>query len=51
VTEEMITPFREGKSLEEALEKKKLYYVDLTYMCDIKITNPGKVCLLSDMFL
>ena len=51
----MIEPFLEGKTMEEAIEKKKLYYVDLTYMEGMEVTKGSEVGLdtapISHIFL
>ena len=39
----MVEPFLEGKSLSEAIKRKKIYLMDLTYMAAIKCINNNKV--------
>ena len=43
VTAEMVEPFLEGKTMEDAMKKKKLYLMDLTYMSDIECSAGRKV--------
>ena len=39
----MVEPFLEGKTMEDAMNKKKLYLMDLTYMSDIECSAGRKV--------
>lgn len=43
VTAEMIEPFLEGKTMKDALDSKKLYLLDLTYMAQIQCAADRKV--------
>lgn len=43
MTAEMVEPFLEGKTLDEAMEKKKIYLLDLMYLADIECTANRKV--------
>ncbi|XP_060063611.1 allene oxide synthase-lipoxygenase protein-like [Ylistrum balloti] len=44
VTDEMLKPFLEGATLEQAIAKKKLFYVDLAIVEGIPVKNGLMVC-------
>ena len=50
VTSEMVEPFLEGMTLDEAMQSKKLYLIDLTYLVSIQCTDDRKVRLLTNTF-
>lgn len=43
VTAEMVEPFLEGQTLEEAMDERKIYIVDHSFMKDLQCTNNRKV--------
>ena len=43
VTPEMVEPFLEGKTFNEAMKRKKLYLMDLAYLTSMECTDNRKV--------
>ena len=43
----MVQPFLEGKTLAEALNDRKMYLMDLTYMAHIDCASRKEVCVFS----